>query len=514
MSEPLLSVRDIAKSFGPVRALAGVQFELRAGEVHALMGENGAGKSTLMNILGGVHQPDRGTVSLDGQPVRIPGPAAAQALGIGLVHQEIALCPDATVAENIFMAETNGRRGLWMDTRDLRRRAEAVLAGLHPVPVEVRAGELPIASQQIVEIAKALTLNCRVLIFDEPTAALTEAEAEALFAIIRDLRARGIGIVYISHRMAEIFTIADRITVFRDGAYVDTLQTAATTPEQVAAKMVGRPLLDLYPPRRGPAAGAPLLKVEELSDGGIVRDVGFEVRPGEIVGLGGLIGSGRTETVQAICGLARRASGRITCDGAEVPPDDYPAAVRQGLVYLSEDRKGNGIFLDLPIAQNISSLDLRLVSGPVMVSRKREAALAEAMRQRLGIRCADVHQPVATLSGGNQQKVALARLLAVNPRILFVDEPTRGVDIGAKAQIYAILRELADQGAGIVAISSELPELIGISDRILVLHEGRLAGELGPDEMSEEAIMQLASGLGYQPPSQGAMRRTAMGDIR
>ncbi|WP_395680961.1 sugar ABC transporter ATP-binding protein, partial [Inquilinus sp.] len=336
----LLTVHDIAKSFGPVRALSGVRFELNAGEVHALMGENGAGKSTLMNVLGGVHQPDRGTVSLDGKPVRIPSPAAAQALGIGLVHQEIALCPDATVAENIFMAETNGRRSLWLDTRDLKRRAEAVLASLHPVPVDVRAGELPIASQQIVEIAKALTLNCRVLILDEPTAALTEAEAEALFAIIRGLQARGIGIIYISHRMAEIFAIADRITVFRDGAYVETLQTAATTPEQVAAKMVGRPLLDLYPPRRGPATGSPLLKVENLSDGGIVRDVGFEVRPGEIVGLGGLIGSGRTETVQAICGLARRASGRVACDGAEVPPDDYPAAIRQGLVYLSEDRKG------------------------------------------------------------------------------------------------------------------------------------------------------------------------------
>ena len=255
---PLLTVHDIAKSFGPVRALSGVRFELQAGEVHALMGENGAGKSTLMNVLGGVHQPDRGTVSLDGRPVRIPSPAAAQALGIGLVHQEIALCPDATVAENIFMAETNSRRGLrrglWMDTRDLKRRAEAVLASLHPVPVDVRAGELPIASQQIVEIAKALTLNCRVLILDEPTAALTEAEAEALFAIIRGLQARGIGIIYISHRMAEIFAIADRITVFRDGAYVETLPTAATTPEQVAAKMVGRPLLDLYPPRRGPAA--------------------------------------------------------------------------------------------------------------------------------------------------------------------------------------------------------------------------------------------------------------------
>ena len=514
MSDPLLSVHDIAKSFGAVRALGGVRFDLRAGEVHALMGENGAGKSTLMNILGGVHQPDRGTVSLDGQTVRIPSPAAAQALGIGLVHQEIALCPDATVAENIFMAETNRRRGLWMDTRDLRRRAVAALADLHPLTVDALAGDLPIASQQIVEIAKALTLNCRVLIFDEPTAALTETEAEALFAIIRGLQARGIGIIYISHRMAEIFAITDRITVFRDGSYVDTLQTAATTPEQVAAKMVGRPLLDLYPQRRGASTGAPLLRIEGLSDGGIVRDVSFDVRPGEIVGLGGLIGSGRTETAQAVCGLARRLSGRVACAGADIPPDNYPAAIRQGVVYLSEDRKGNGIFLDLSIAQNVSALDLRQVSGAVMLSGRREAALAEDLRQRLDIRCASVHQPVGTLSGGNQQKVALARLLAVKPRVLFVDEPTRGVDIGAKAQIYTILRELADQGAGIVAISSELPELIGISDRILVLHEGRLAGEVGPGEMTEEAIMHLASGLGYQQHWQAAPRRAATGDLR
>ena len=298
MSTPLLKLTGITKRFGAVRALTGVSFELRAGEVHALMGENGAGKSTLMNIVGGVLQPDGGEIEIDGAAVRIADPAAAQRAGIGLVHQEIALCPDISVAENIFMAETNASRGVWMDTKSLRRRAEGVLADLHPVPVAALAGGLPIASQQIVEIAKALTLNCKVLIFDEPTAALTEAEAERLFAIIRGLRARGIGIVYISHRMAEIFAITDRITVLRDGAFVDTLQTAATTPEAVAAKMVGRALPDLYPPRGEKAAGEPILKVVGLSDGGIIEDLSFEVRAGEIVGLGGLIGSGRTETVE------------------------------------------------------------------------------------------------------------------------------------------------------------------------------------------------------------------------
>ena len=315
------------------------------------------------------------------------------------MHQEIALCPDISVAENIFMAETNARRGLWMDTKSLRRRAEAVLADLHPVPVTALAGELPIASQQIVEIAKALTLNCKVLIFDEPTAALTEAEAERLFAIIRGLKARGIGIIYISHRMAEIFAISDRITVLRDGAFVDTLQTAATTPEAVAAKMVGRALPDLYPPRGEKAAGEPILKVVGLSDGGIVDDVSFEVRAGEIVGLGGLIGSGRTETVKAVCGLSDRSAGSIYRDGKEIAQGDYLASIREGIVYLSEDRKGDGVFLDLSIAENISALDLKRVSGRFMVRRGQEAALAETMRERLGIRCASVHQPVSDALG-------------------------------------------------------------------------------------------------------------------
>jgi ribose transport system ATP-binding protein len=514
MDARLLRMEGISKHYGGVRALEDVRFECDRGRIHALLGENGAGKSTLMNIVGGVLQPDSGEIEIEGKAIKIADPAAAQGAGVGLVHQEIALCPDITVAENIFMAETNARRSLWMDTRDLRRRAEAVLADLHEVPVTMLAGTLPIASQQIVEIAKALTLNCKVLIFDEPTAALTEAEAERLFAIIRALKARGIGIIYISHRMAEIFAISDRITVLRDGAFVDTLQTAETTPEAVAAKMVGRALPDLYPPRGEKVAGEPILKVVGLSDDGIVDDASFEVHAGEILGLGGLIGSGRTETVKAVCGISDRSAGCIYLDGREIGQSDYLASIREGIVYLSEDRKGEGVFLDLSIAENISALDLRRVSGRFMVRRGQETALAEKMRERLGIRCASVHQSVSELSGGNQQKVALAKLLAVNPRVLFVDEPTRGVDIGAKAQIYAILRDLAGQGVGIVAISSELPELIGISDRILVLHQGRIAGEVEGDDMNEETIMQLASGLAGQAHVAGPANGMSKAEMR
>lgn len=495
MSIPLLSIRNVSKSFGAVQALSGVNFELRAGEVHALMGENGAGKSTLMNIIGGILQPDSGEITLKGAPYASEGPAMAQASGIGLVHQEIALCPDVSVAENIFMAQTNARRQFWMERKSLNARAEAALAGLHPVPVRALAGELSIASQQIVEIAKALTLNCDVLIFDEPTAALTEAEATALFSIIRGLKARGIGIIYISHRMAEIFELSDRITVFRDGAFVETMHTAETTPTDVATKMVGRALLDLYPPRRSAPQRPACLRVTGLSDGDLVKDISLTVHPGEILGLGGLIGSGRTETALAICGLAARLAGRIALNDIEIAQADYPASIKAGIVYMSEDRKGTSVFLELSIAQNISALDLGAVARGVMLLPAAEAAQAEDMRSRLGIRCASVQQPVGTLSGGNQQKVALAKLLAVQPRVLFVDEPTRSVDIGAKATIYAILRALADDGVAVVVISSELPELIGISDRIAVLHEGRIAGEVAGAAMTEQTIMHLASGL-------------------
>ena len=497
MPEMLLSLSNISKSFGAVRALDDVRFDLLAGEVHALMGENGAGKSTLMNILGGVIRPDAGQITMTGLRIRPQSPMEAQRLGIGLVHQEIALCPDISVAENIFMAETSRSGRMFMKSSDLRARAEAVLAPLHPLPVAVKAGSLPIASQQIVEIAKALTLDCKILIFDEPTAALTEAEAERLFKLIRSLRDKGIGIIYVSHRMAEIFALSDRITVFRDGTYVETVKTCDTTPQEVASRMVGRALPDLYPPKSIKIEHAPRLTVETLSDD-CIKDISFSVFPGEILGFGGLIGSGRSEIAQSVCGLRPKAAGTIRMDGKPITLRNYRDAIENRIVYLSEDRKGNGVFLDLSIAENISALDLNQVSRRWSIDPKRETSQAEEMKVRLDIRCASVHQAVGTLSGGNQQKVALAKLLAVDPLVLFVDEPTRGVDIGAKAQIYAILRDLAAKGAAIVMISSELTELIGLSDRVLVLHEGRIVGEVRGETMTEENIMQMASGLAQE----------------
>ncbi|MFX4229809.1 MAG: sugar ABC transporter ATP-binding protein [Porticoccaceae bacterium] len=328
------------------------------GEVHALMGENGAGKSTLMNILSGVFPPDQGRIHFKGRDINLPNPAKAQAHGIGLVHQEIALCPDISVAENILMAATNARTSFLMNDRELRERAAKILADLVPIPVDEKVGNLPIASQQIVEIAKALTLDCDVLIFDEPTAALTDKEAEALFRIIADLKARNIGIIYISHRMAEIFAISDRITVFRDGTFIDTLMTADTTPDAVATKMVGREILHQFPAKNDNLDGdtPSLLSVRGLSDDGFLRDINFDLRKGEVLGLGGLIGAGRSELAHAICGLGKKTDGEITMHGEAFTPKDYADSIKSGLVYLSEDRKGSGVFLDLSISANISAL--------------------------------------------------------------------------------------------------------------------------------------------------------------
>ncbi|WP_339859494.1 sugar ABC transporter ATP-binding protein [Thalassospira alkalitolerans] len=496
--QPILEVHDIHKSFGPVQALRGVKLSLKPGEVHALMGENGAGKSTLMNILSGVLRPDHGRITFKGNDIILPDPATAQAHGIGLVHQEIALCPDISVAENILMAATNARKSFLMNDRELRERARTVLADLVPIPVDEKVGNLPIASQQIVEIAKALTLDCDILIFDEPTAALTETEAEALFRIIAKLKARNIGIIYISHRMAEIFAISDRITIFRDGTFVDTLMTADTNPDDVATKMVGREILNQFPAKnRDLNDKTPsLLSVRNLSDDDMLHDISFDLRKGEVLGLGGLIGSGRTETAHAICGLAKKSAGSLLLHGKPVEIDVYTDSIRNGLVYLSEDRKGSGVFLDLPIATNITALDLSHVSAKGFVRQRREEKRAVELGRLLSLRCAHVRQPVSSLSGGNQQKVAIAKMLSVHPGIIIFDEPTRGVDVGAKSEIYTILRNLAADGVGVLVISSELPELIGLCDRILVLHEGHIAGEVQDDRMTEEEIMKLASGLG------------------
>lgn len=498
--QPILEVHDIHKSFGPVQALRGVKLSLMPGEVHALMGENGAGKSTLMNILSGVFPPDQGRIHFKGRDINLPNPAKAQAHGIGLVHQEIALCPDISVAENILMAATNARTSFLMNDRELRERAAKILADLVPIPVDEKVGNLPIASQQIVEIAKALTLDCDVLIFDEPTAALTDKEAEALFRIIADLKARNIGIIYISHRMAEIFAISDRITVFRDGTFIDTLMTADTTPDAVATKMVGREILNQFPAKNDNLDGdtPSLLSVSNLSDDGFLRDISFDLRKGEVLGLGGLIGAGRSELAHAICGLGKKTEGEITMHGEAFTPKDYADSIKSGLVYLSEDRKGSGVFLDLSISANISALDLAHVSTRGIVRQRVEQNRAEELGKLLSLRCAHVSQPVSALSGGNQQKVAIAKMLSVQPDIIIFDEPTRGVDVGAKSEIYSILRNLAAEGVGVLVISSEMPELIGLCDRILVLHEGSIAGEVEGETMTEEEIMKLASGLGCQ----------------
>jgi ribose transport system ATP-binding protein len=502
MSEPLaLEVQGVSKAYGAIQALKDVDFNLRKGEIHALAGENGAGKSTLMNVVDGIVSPDSGEIRIRGEGVAITSPERAQALGIGFVHQEIALCGDVSVAENIFMAATNQRRAFFMNYRQLREKARGVLKSLGGIEPDRLVGDLTISEQQVVEIAKALTLDCSILILDEPTAALTEHESRKLFAIMAQLKERGISIIYISHRMAEIFDNCDRVTVLRDGRHVCTDDIADMTPDTVVRKMVGRELGNLYPQKNPQAADAPvLLEVEGLGDGARFRDIGFALRRGEILGVAGLMGAGRTEIALGVCGLAPRGTGRVRLDGRDVTPASYVQSIANGIVYLSEDRKGSGVFLDMPIAANVSALDLDRVSTPYgFVDRSAERAQAMRLADSLRLRRGSLADNVSTLSGGNQQKVAIAKMLSVGPKVIILDEPTRGVDVGAKVEIHRILRDLANNGTGIIVISSELPELIGLCDRAIVIHEGRIAGEVSGDGMTEDNLIRLASGLGTAP---------------
>jgi ribose transport system ATP-binding protein len=497
----LLELRGISKRFGASRALTGVDFSLARGEIHALCGENGAGKSTLMNIIDGIHRPDEGEISLDGQPVVIDGPAHAMRLGIGLVHQEIALCADATVAENIFMPEINAGKHAWMNYAGLNERAARVLQRLgQDVDPACLVKDLSISTQQLIEIAKALTLDCRVLILDEPTAALTDNESAALFKVLHDLKDQGIGIIYISHRMAEIFAHCSRVTVLRDGRNVHSGPLAELNADGLVRRMVGRDLGNYYPPKQGDehdaAHGEPVLEVRDIADGERVHGVSFTLRRGEILGIAGLMGAGRSELAETVCGLRTATRGTVRLNGRALAIRKYSDALREGIAYLSEDRKAAGVYLDLPIAQNIASMALKRVSSRFgLLQRSAEHKLAVALGAKLKLKSDGVDIDVASLSGGNQQKVAIAKLLATHPSVLLMDEPTRGVDVGAKSEIHHILRELASQGVGVVVISSELPEIIGLCDRALVIRDGRLAGEVQDDEMTEEALLRLASGL-------------------
>lgn len=492
----ILKISDLSKSFGRVQALRGIDFELRKGEIHAIAGENGAGKSTLMNVIDGILQPDSGRIELDGKPVRIASPTMAQRLGIGFVHQEIALCPDVSVAENIFMAKTNVSRSWLMDYRKLERDAEQVFRQLSDIDPSVLVRDLSISNQQLVEIAKALTLDCRILILDEPTAALTETEAQRLFGIMRSLADRGISIIYISHRMVEIFDNCDRVSVFRDGQHIVTRNVAEIEPGDVVNAMVGRVIDNLYPEKQAGAdrSGDVILAVRNLREATRFRDVSFTLDRGEILGIAGLIGAGRSEIAKGICRLEGDVTGEVWLNGEKLALRTYQDSIARGIVYLSEDRKGDGVFLDLPISANISALKPEQVaSGMGLIQPAREEAQAEALGRKLNLKYGSLSDPVSSLSGGNQQKVALAKMLSVNPRLIILDEPTRGVDVGAKSEIHRILRDLARDGVGIIVISSELPELIGVCDRVLVVREGRISGQVAGDEMTEENIMHLAS---------------------
>jgi ribose transport system ATP-binding protein len=435
---------------------------------------------------------------LNGEKVVIDGPAHAMRLGIGLVHQEIALCADATVAENIFMPEINAGRQAWMNYASFNERAAKVLRRLgQDIDPAAPVRDLSISSQQLVEIAKALTLDCKVLILDEPTAALTDNESAALFRVLHDLKAQGIGIIYISHRMAEIFTHCSRVTVLRDGRNVHCGPLAGLTPDELVRRMVGRDLGNYYPPKQAtPASSGSVLEVTDIADGERVHGVSFALQRGEILGIAGLMGAGRSELAETICGLRIAKRGTVRLGGKTLAIRKYSDALNEGIAYLSEDRKAAGVFLDLPIAQNVSSMALRRVSsGWGLLQRSAEHKLAKELGAKLNLKSDGVAIEVSSLSGGNQQKVAIAKLLATKPVVLLMDEPTRGVDVGAKSEIHHILRELANQGVGVIVISSELPEIIGLCDRALVIRDGRLAGELEANEMTEEALLRLASGL-------------------
>ena len=490
---PRVSLVGISKRFGATAALTGVSLDLLPGEVHALVGENGAGKSTLVKILAGVHQPDEGTILLDGVPTQVPGPAQSRALGIAVVHQEPRLFPDLSVAENVFIGHApSGALGS-IDWRGMRRAAQALFAELDvqfDVGAPVRG--LSMADQQLIEIAKALSVEASVLILDEPTASLSAHEVERLFTIVRRLRDRGVAILFVSHRLDEVFALCDRATVFRDGRHVITAPTSGLTTADLIRHMVGR-TVSLFPKVDNPI-GEVLLEVTDLTRVGVFRDVSFTVRAGEIVGLAGLVGAGRSEVARVLFVIDRRDSGEVKLAGT---PVDFPApsaAMTAGIAYLPEDRHQEGLVLDFTIAQNVTLPILPRLFPKLLLRESTERAVATEHTEQFNVRMTGVDQEVGALSGGNQQKVVLAKWLASGPRVLILDEPTRGIDIGAKVEVHRLIAELAAKGLAIILISSDLPEILAMSDRIVVLHEGRVTAEIARDQATQERVMFAATG--------------------
>ncbi|WP_285043014.1 sugar ABC transporter ATP-binding protein [Plantibacter sp. LMC-P-059a] len=493
-AQPALSLIGAAKTFGPVVALADGTVQVEAGEIHALVGENGAGKSTLVKILAGLYTPDAGDFTLAGKPVAFRGVADSKAAGVSVIYQEPTLFPDLTVAENIFIGrQPKNSLGL-ISTSAMRKAAKGLFdrLGVQIDPDRVAEG-LSIADQQIIEIAKAISLDAKVLIMDEPTAALSGVEVDRLFQVARSLRDAGAGILFISHRFEEVFALCDRITVMRDGRYIATHVTAETTVDAIVRQMVGRDIATLFP-KQDAEIGDAVLTVEHLSRAGVFSDISFTVRSGEIVALAGLVGAGRTEVARAVFGIDPYDSGRVTLGGAPVKAGDPQAAITAGMGFVPEDRRKQGLVMDLSVARNATLTLRHRLARFGLISGRRERQAAEEWSTRLQVKTGSQEYAVSTLSGGNQQKVVLAKWLATEPSFLIVDEPTRGIDVGTKSEVHRLISELAGRGIAILMISSELPEVLGMADRVLVMHEGRITAELTREEATPETVMHAATG--------------------
>ena len=493
MSAPLLQATGLTKSFPGVRALKGVAITLHRGEVLSVIGENGAGKSTLMKILAGVQQPDSGQILWEGQRVELNSVQAAQSHGIALIHQELNLADNLDVAANIFLGREYRRHGL-IDTRRLRQEATIHLAsvGLDVDPT-TQVSHLSLGQQQLVEIAKALSVQARVLIMDEPTSSLSSSEATNLFRVIQDLRTRGVSVVYISHRLGEVKELSDRVTVLRDGENAGELRRSEIQHGTMVRLMVGRDLSQFYAHEPHPA-GKVMLQVQGLRTAAHPRHpLDFQVRAGEIVGMAGLIGAGRTEVLQALFGVIPAIAGTIRVEDQEIRPQSAEDAIDAGLALVPEDRKHQGVVLEMAVRHNLSLASLRRNQSSGFLNRQQESALSEQMIRDLRIKTPHEYQPVQFLSGGNQQKVVLGKWLALRPKVLLLDEPTRGIDVGAKHEIYRLMEDLAKQGVAILFVSSELEEILGLSDRVLVMHEGRITGELPRKGLTEQAVLHLAT---------------------
>jgi rhamnose transport system ATP-binding protein len=486
---PLLEVRGIEKSFPGVRALSDVSFDVRAGEVHALIGENGAGKSTLIKIMSGVYRPDDGSILIEGRETRFSGPDDARRAGVATIYQELLLFPELSVAENIFLGHAPKASFGRIDLKAMRERAEALLASLDidDLPADEIVGALSVGNRQRVEILRALSHDARILIMDEPTAALTEADVTRLFHIVRRLKSRGVAIVYISHRLDETFAIADRVTVLRDGSYVGTRLTGETDAGELVQMMVGRRIDNMFPKTDAPI-GAPVLEAHEIVRRPMTKSVSLTVRAGEIVGLAGLVGSGRSEFAQTVFGITPAESGEIRLMGEAVRIVSAKSARAKGIAYVPEDRGVQGLIRPMSVLHNLSLATLGALSWAGFIDRAAERRLAEAAIQRFSVKTSSPDEIAGRLSGGNQQKIVLGKWLANNPKLLILDEPTRGIDVGSKAEIHRLMSELAGAGVAILMISSELPEVLGMSDRVLVMREGRLVAEFDRAHATSEAV--------------------------